>query len=244
MKKTVLALTTAMLFNTTAFAAVPTEKEQKRNEAIGFGSGLVAGALVGGPIGAILGATFGVLLVDDVNDEHRLTSKQAELVDANAQLDAKQSELVALHKSLVHYREKASQLASVQQHLERLPSSLSSNIQFRTASANLEPHYQQQLDTLADSLLSNPALSVSLTGFADQRGDDGYNLSLSEQRVERVRQYLLDKGVDGSQIIASAKGEQELVNTDGSNEGNFFDRRVMLNVVTSQTGMMAQAAEQ
>ena len=239
MKKTLIALSTSVILTGNAVASDIEQSTAQRNEAIGLSSGLISGAILGGPIGAILGGVFGVMLADDINDRQRLEAKQHALQLTEAQLIEKQNELFAAHKSLSHYRQKASQLAALQQDIDRLPSAMQSNIQFRTASHALEQHYHEQLDRLADTLVTNPALTISLTGYADQRGDDTYNQALSEQRVISVKQYLLGKGVNESQVVATARGEQELVSTGQSFEDDFFDRRVVLSVSGPEAGMMA-----
>ena len=54
---------------------------------------------------------------------------------------------------------------------------------------------QTALLTLIKELRENPRLSVDLEGYADPKGTLGYNVALSQRRVEAVRRYLVDKGV-------------------------------------------------
>ncbi|WP_131668815.1 OmpA family protein [Psychrobacter pygoscelis] len=48
---------------------------------------------------------------------------------------------------------------------------------------------------------------VSVIGYTDHLGDDAYNLELSNQRAQTVRQYLISQGVDASTITAAGRGE-------------------------------------
>jgi len=42
----------------------------------------------------------------------------------------------------------------------------------------------------------NPKLTVDLQGYADPVGTYGYNVGLSQRRVESVRRYLVERGVE------------------------------------------------
>jgi outer membrane protein OmpA-like peptidoglycan-associated protein len=55
---------------------------------------------------------------------------------------------------------------------------------------------QTQLSTLVKEMKENPKLTVDLQGYADPVGTYGYNVALSQRRVESVRRYLVEKGVE------------------------------------------------
>jgi outer membrane protein OmpA-like peptidoglycan-associated protein len=55
---------------------------------------------------------------------------------------------------------------------------------------------QTQLSTLVKEMKENPKLTVDLQGYADPVGSYGYNVALSQRRVESVRRYLVEKGVE------------------------------------------------
>jgi outer membrane protein OmpA-like peptidoglycan-associated protein len=55
---------------------------------------------------------------------------------------------------------------------------------------------QNTLATLVKELKENDKLVVELTGYADQTGPRDYNIQLSERRVEVVRRFLVQNGVD------------------------------------------------
>ncbi len=55
---------------------------------------------------------------------------------------------------------------------------------------------QTSLATLVKELRENPRLSVDLEGYADPVGTYDYNVVLSQRRVEAVRRYLVEKGID------------------------------------------------
>ena len=218
------ALTLSLALSGPAMAAKHSKEQAKTNELIGLGSGVLAGSLIAGPIGGVVAGIFGVMLADDVNDENKLK-------DSNALVSQKQQELLAMQQRLAAADARADLLmASMDKALEQATPQIESNIQFKTASAQLEAHYKNELDLLAVTLRKNPRLSVKLSGYADQRGDSAYNQNLSELRAEAVKNYLLEQGVSASQLVTESFGESELVSSGSHVEDNFFDRRVSLKV--------------
>jgi len=55
---------------------------------------------------------------------------------------------------------------------------------------------QTTLSTLVKEMKENPKLTVDLQGYADPVGTYGYNVALSQRRVESVRRYLVERGVE------------------------------------------------
>ncbi len=108
------------------------------------------------------------------------------------------------------------------------------DIQFRTNSSEIEPRFKLQLDEIAALMRQQPQISWDLEGHADIRGNDDYNLALSQQRVQAVFDYLVNQGVDPMQLTQTAYGDQLATEQQGNREGYFFDRRVSLRSMASQ----------
>ena len=72
---------------------------------------------------------------------------------------------------------------------------------------------QEVLTTLATGfkqyLEYDPDAKLSLGGYTDDRGADKYNDSLSELRVQRVKDFLVSQGIAAEKIDASAYGKQK-----------------------------------
>jgi outer membrane protein OmpA-like peptidoglycan-associated protein len=89
-------------------------------------------------------------------------------------------------------------------------------ITFAVDSAKLTKESMGLLDTMADAMLSNALAGSSylIEGHADPRGDEGHNLTLSQQRAESVADYLVDRhGIARSSLYAKGKGSSNLLNT-------------------------------
>ncbi len=223
MKKQIIALALGLAFSANTFAGEHTDDE-KKTELVGFGSGVVVGPLIAGPVGGAVAGIFGLLIADDVNDERRLK-------DTSAKLASREEQLVALHRDFERAKEQAQmQLVSFEKQVDTIPQELESSSQFRTASYAIEQHFKSQLDLLAENLKLSNNMRVTLSGYADRRGDSVYNQALSEQRVLSVKNYLLDKGVDSKQVLTNSYGESTPVDANQNLESDFFDRRVLVQV--------------
>lgn len=90
-------------------------------------------------------------------------------------------------------------------------------ITFETNSAGLTPQAKKQLDVVAAALLNNKLAdySFNVEGHADPRGSHDLNLSLSQQRAESVRAYLVSAhAIDAKRLKAVGKGDSELLNAE------------------------------
>jgi OOP family OmpA-OmpF porin len=84
------------------------------------------------------------------------------------------------------------------------------NIHFETAKATIKPISFPILNAVAGTLKGNPQIRlIEIQGHADERGDDDYNLRLTEDRTQAVKQYLIDHGVDAARLSAHGYGEQK-----------------------------------
>ncbi|MDB4955149.1 MAG: OmpA/MotB domain protein, partial [Myxococcales bacterium] len=66
------------------------------------------------------------------------------------------------------------------------------------------------LDAVAATLQGNPSINlIEIQGHTDERGDDAYNLDLSDRRAKSVREYLQGKGVDEKRLTSQGYGETQ-----------------------------------
>jgi hypothetical protein len=104
--------------------------------------------------------------------------------------------------------------------VDPIPTVLLRSIFFPTAyptkedpSLGLVRSQQDVLTTLATGfkqyLEYDPDAKLSLGGYTDERGADKYNDSLSELRVQRVKEFLVSQGIAAEKIDTSAYGKQK-----------------------------------
>lgn len=105
------------------------------------------------------------------------------------------------------------------------------NIFFNTASYELLPTSNAELDKLVKLMKANPTLRIELGGHTDNVGADAANLTLSQQRANAVRDHVVAQGVDGARITAKGYGETKPVATNDTEAGRALNRRTEVTVL-------------
>lgn len=82
----------------------------------------------------------------------------------------------------------------------------------------------QKLQPLESILKNNPAIGITISGFADNTGRLGYNLNLIDQRTSNIMDLLIEKyGIDAERISILPGGL--IVREDGQKSSS-TDRKV------------------
>ena len=79
-------------------------------------------------------------------------------------------------------------------------------------SAKLTKASEKIIDEVLYPLLNGKNTSVEIMSHTDSRGNDEYNMSLSQQRANAVVNYLASKGIQRSRMVAKGYGETRLIN--------------------------------
>jgi peptidoglycan-associated lipoprotein len=99
---------------------------------------------------------------------------------------------------------------------------------FEYDSFEVRPEYRSAVQAHAEYLASNPTLSVTLEGHADERGTREYNLALGEKRALELRRQMVLLGANANQIRTFSYGEEKPL-AEGSDEQAYArNRRVEL----------------
>ena len=93
--------------------------------------------------------------------------------------------------------------------------------------ADLSDGAQTTLVGVVRELQASPTLVVRLGGFTDPKGTRDYNYALAQRRVEAVRRFLVEKGVELSRVQAIGMGPLEDSSTPESKK-----RRVTVTLMT------------
>src|SRR5262249_5279732 len=104
-------------------------------------------------------------------------------------------------------------------------------VTFEFNSAQLTAASRPVLDTVAADIKKYPRLKIEVQGHTDSVGADAYNLKLSGQRANSVREYLIGQGVAESQLSSKGFGESEPLADNKTEEGRALNRRVVMNVL-------------
>jgi outer membrane protein OmpA-like peptidoglycan-associated protein len=117
-----------------------------------------------------------------------------------------------------------------------------SDVLFDTGSFTLKPGAREKLAKVSGILLAHPGLTMQIEGHTDSVGGDAFNVHLSEQRANSVRDFLGEQGVSLSSITAQGFGKAEPVATNDTAEGRQKNRRVEIVVNGDAIGTSATAA--
>lgn len=126
---------------------------------------------------------------------------------------------------------------------EGLQVTFESGLLFDYDSDVLRAEAKRNLATLASSLDKYPGTNLLIVGHTDDRGSDGYNLSLSERRAAAAAAYLAGQGVTGARLRSAGRGESEPLASNGTDTGRQQNRRVEVAIYASEQ-LKAQALRQ
>jgi outer membrane protein OmpA-like peptidoglycan-associated protein len=83
-------------------------------------------------------------------------------------------------------------------------------IYFDFNKSNVSKQGAEELDKLVYVMSQNDKLKIYVKSHSDSKGDDKYNLNLSDKRAKATVQYVISKGIDASRISGKGFGETEL----------------------------------
>lgn len=80
-------------------------------------------------------------------------------------------------------------------------------VYFDLDSAAVKSSEQSNLEAVASYFKSSPAGDLLVEGHCDERGTEGYNLTLGDRRANSLREYLVNLGVSSERIHTVSFGE-------------------------------------
>ncbi len=101
-----------------------------------------------------------------------------------------------------------------------------SDVLFDFNKYTLQPGAREKMAKVSGILLAYPGLKIQLEGHTDSIGSDEYNLKLSQQRADAVREYLVGQGVPASTVTAQGFGKTAPVASNDTAAGRQRNRRV------------------
>ena len=116
------------------------------------------------------------------------------------------------------------------------------DVLFDTAQATLKPGAASTMDRLAEFMRDNGGRQVKVEGHTDARGDETYNIGLSERRATAVREALLERGIEAQRIRTIGLGEGYPVASNDTQAGMQQNRRVEI-VISDEQGKFPAGTE-
>ena len=94
------------------------------------------------------------------------------------------------------------------------------------ASPDLNPEAREALAKLSGIVLNYPSLRLTIEGYTDNTGSAEINQTLSGQRANAVRDYLVKQGLNAGSLSAQGLGTNNPVADNSTAEGRQKNRRV------------------
>ncbi|MBO6845523.1 MAG: OmpA family protein, partial [Muricauda sp.] len=97
---------------------------------------------------------------------------------------------------------------------------------------NIRPDAEVELAKILNAMEAYPQLNIHIESHTDSRGNDDYNMQLSERRAKSTLEWLVSKGIDRNRLSAKGYGESQLINNcsngvNCSGEEHQLNRRSM-----------------
>ena len=165
-------------------------------------------------------------------EQARIQAEQARMQaeSARAQADAEQAKNVALLKELADLKGQQTNRGLVL---------TVGDVLFATGKAEVAAGGLRSIDKLAEFLKKNPTRNLLIEGHTDNTGPEDFNLKLSQQRADAVKDVLVSRGVGADRITTKGYGPKYPVVANDTAAGRQQNRRV--EVVVLNEGATAES---
>jgi len=109
-------------------------------------------------------------------------------------------------------------------------------INFELDKAIIPDANKPYLDRAAQLITETPDVELMIIGHTDKLASNAYNMKLSQERANAVKEYLVSKGVDASKLMTKGMGETDPIATNATEQGRFRNRRIEFSVYDESMG--------
>ena len=82
------------------------------------------------------------------------------------------------------------------------------------------------LDRAVKLMEQVPDMKLMIIGHTDKTADAAYNMKLSEERAQSMKDYLVAQGVDPTKLMTKGMGETDPIAENATEQGRFRNRRI------------------
>ncbi|MCZ7556473.1 MAG: OmpA family protein [Bacteroidia bacterium] len=107
-----------------------------------------------------------------------------------------------------------------------------SNINFEFDRDDIRIEYIPILNEAARLFERHPGMRVEVRGHTDRKGEEAYNMALSERRSQRVKEFFVAKGIAADRLRTVGYGETQPIADGATEDGEARNRRVELFILS------------
>ena len=204
--------------------------EEEENKTCRF-QGIVTNGKTGAPVAAAINITGDGMTENVITDE--ATGKfeiEIPLSLDSVEVSIKAPGYMGVREAVVP------QSGGVSRNFELAPLEVGETIRlnkvyFKRGTADLLEGSFAELDRVVEMLRENPNIKIELSGHTDNQGNSKLNLKLSQDRVDKVKQYLVEHGIDARRIKGKGYGGTRPVASNASEETRKLNRRVEIKIL-------------
>ncbi len=104
-------------------------------------------------------------------------------------------------------------------------------VQFETNKSDLKPTSYRELGDVIELMNLNSKMEIEILGHTDSIGDPQKNITLSLERANKIKQYLVQHGVNETRIVTSGHGPKIPIDDNLTEEGRSRNRRIEIKVI-------------
>lgn len=86
------------------------------------------------------------------------------------------------------------------------------------------------LDRAVQIMEQVPDMELMIIGHTDKLASNAYNMELSQERADAVKEYMVSQGADASKLQTTGKGETDPIADNSTEQGRFRNRRIEFTV--------------
>ncbi|MEE3447103.1 MAG: DUF5723 family protein [Bacteroidales bacterium] len=116
----------------------------------------------------------------------------------------------------------------IKQEVKQIFKKALNGIQFESGKSTILRSSYPVLDQVVKVMIENPDYKLIISGHTDSSGDPEKNMTLSKERADAVKQYLIVHGVPGHRLTAEGYGDTRPVADNKTTKGRALNRRVEL----------------
>ena len=99
-------------------------------------------------------------------------------------------------------------------------------INFASGSSELTESSKEVLGKVVRTLEDYPEMKLDINGYTDNTGSLAFNMKISKQRAESVKNYLINQGVEAERLTSNGFGPDSPIDSNSTKEGRAKNRRI------------------